>query len=62
MTETPEMDWAEGVGAEDLIAVGSKVIEMAEKLNFCPGAKAEWHFEMDGQRFNVSIKKISPQA
>lgn len=45
-------------GTDDLIAIGMKVVEMADRLRVmdaaCPGAKASWGFEMDGQRFELS--------
>lgn len=50
---------------DDLIAIGTKVVEMADRLQemnaACPGAVARWGFEMDGVRFELScvIKPIS---
>lgn len=42
------------------LAVGQKVIEMAERLKlgekFVKGAVAKWAFEMDGQRFEVELR------
>lgn len=40
--------------------VGSKVIEMAERVlvahKCAPGSSAAWGFEMDGTRFEVTLK------
>lgn len=41
------------------LAVGRKVIEMADRLKTVekcvPGARAAWAFEMDGQRYEVAL-------
>ncbi len=55
MSETNEIDWSEGLGDEDAIAIGHKVVEMAEKLQFAPSAQASWNFEMDGEWFRVMV-------
>ncbi|WP_417262606.1 hypothetical protein [Celeribacter sp.] len=44
---------------EDLIEIGQKVVEMAERVEtmdrIMPGCKASWVFEMDGMPYRVSI-------
>lgn len=47
------------VAEEDLIILGSRVVEMADRLKVmasaCPGTAASWAFEMEGQRFKLSM-------
>lgn len=47
------------VDEEDAIAIGLKIVEMADRLkdmhSVMPGATAKWPFEMDGRRFKVSM-------
>lgn len=47
------------VDDEDLIAVGTKVIEMADRVKVmnaaCPGAVASWGFEENGTRYMVKV-------
>lgn len=44
---------------EGAIRVGTKVIEMADRLKpvhaACPGAVASWAFEIDDVRFKVTV-------
>lgn len=44
---------------EDLIAVGAKVVEMADRAKtmhaVSPGAVGAWRFEMDGTRYCVRV-------
>jgi hypothetical protein len=56
-------DPTEMSGYEAALGVGEKVIEMADRvadLNAAvPGAEAKWTFEMDGSRFQVTVKKLA---
>lgn len=44
---------------EDLMSIGEKVVEMADRARSmhaaCPGAFGSWRFEMDGTRYRVSV-------
>lgn len=46
--------------ARDLIAIGEKVVEMADRVEkmdrVSPGCGAAWTFEMDGIRYRCSLK------
>lgn len=52
-------DDLDGVDREGAIAVGYKVIEMADRLKAVvgavPGAQAKWFFEIDDCRFKVVL-------
>lgn len=52
------------VSEEDLIIIGSKVVEMADRIKVmhlaCPGTHASWHFEVDGQRYRVRVDVAAP--
>lgn len=49
----------EYVDDEDVLAIGDKILEMADRVKVmhaaCPGTVASWAFEMDGQRFAVRV-------
>ncbi|MEW4459475.1 hypothetical protein AB1K42_15390 [Roseibium algicola] len=54
----------EDVSIDDLVAVGEKVIEMAERIKpvhkVMPGAQAAWSFEDENTRFNVTVTVSDP--
>ena len=45
---------------DDAASIGFKIIEMAERVltlhQVVPGSTAAWGFEMDDQRFEVTLK------
>lgn len=47
------------IDEEDAIAIGLKVVEMAERVRTmhlaCPGSVAKWAFEMDDTRYVVRL-------
>lgn len=49
-----------GIDDEGAIAIGSKVVEMADRLKVVsavvPGAQVTWAFELDGTRFKVTVR------
>ncbi|WP_310620149.1 hypothetical protein [Flexibacterium corallicola] len=48
-----------GLSVNDAEEVASKVVEAADRLKVihsaCPGAVAEWGFELDGTSFNIRL-------
>ncbi|WP_375591028.1 hypothetical protein ABWH89_11065 [Hoeflea alexandrii] len=66
MNVPTEVDWTDGFGEEDVIAVGRKVIEMAERVKrvaaACPGAKATWAFEIEDTRYSVAVSLDETEA
>lgn len=58
-------DLTEDESTDDLIAVGEKVIEMAERVKTAhkvmPGAQATWAFEVEDDRFNVTVTVAEPK-
>ena len=60
------IDPSELVDPSDAMAIGYKVVEMAERLilmnKFRPGAKASWAFDMDGLRFDVAVTASATEA
>jgi len=56
---------AEGVvSTADAIAIGLKVVEMADRVKavhtMVPGARAVWTFEIDGERFRIVVEQERP--
>lgn len=47
------------VAYEDLAEIAARIIEMADRLKVmhqaCPGAAANWAFELDGKRFKLRM-------
>lgn len=59
MVDRPELD------DEDAIAIGLKIVEMADRLKpmhaVLPGTEATWAFQMDDQRFVVTMTMAPKQ-
>lgn len=55
--ETPSCWVANGDDEDDLLRVGEKVVEMAEKVKIADatdlGVRATWHLEMGDERYRV---------
>lgn len=58
MSDEPDDDAITGI--DDLITLGQKVVEMAERVEkvdpAVPGARMTWVFEMEDTKFKVTVE------